>query len=317
MKKIKLGFTLAEVMIAVLVIGVIVALSVNTIKIVKASFTATTYFEFKTIKQMAAEMSAGPTLSGPQTSLNLMKDTDENFCKALTNMLNLSGQANCQNTFEANGENITISNLRNPTFITTNGRRYYLSRRVENDDISNYGYRILAVDLNGTSRPNILDTSSTADQITNRTTFDIIRFMILDNGEVFPLGVAANNINSGSGSQIIYLNSRLKGYYFGSDDNGHTGSIPANCTFKGGEITRELCNFRVVFIPKDKDTATAGSYSYKEAYCASLGANKNPTVKTYCENANRQALCPPSNLETKFDMCNIENIKPMFRYNFN
>ena len=49
MKKYKFGFTLSEVLIAMAVIGVVLALSVNAIKTARASYTALAYFAHKNI----------------------------------------------------------------------------------------------------------------------------------------------------------------------------------------------------------------------------------------------------------------------------
>ena len=58
------------------------------------------------------------------------------------------------------------------------------------------------------------------------------------------------------------------------------------------------------------------TYSYREAYCKSLGARQS-VYKTYCNGIAGHFACPPSNNEQRFDLCLVENIKPMFRYNFN
>ena len=44
-----------------MIVGIIMALSIRSIKIIKSSYASLTYFEFNTIKQIAAELIAGQT----------------------------------------------------------------------------------------------------------------------------------------------------------------------------------------------------------------------------------------------------------------
>ena len=50
--------------------------------------------------------------------------------------------------------------------------------------------------------------------------------------------------------------------------------------------------------------------------CTALGQNKASENKIYCSGISGSQYCPPSNNSNKFDSCRVENIKPMFRYNF-
>ncbi len=339
MKKYKLGFNLSEVLICVVIMGIIAALSVQTLKIIKASYASLAYFEYNSMRQIAGEMIAGrgpSDTSNLQTirfdnNLNKYVITDDNsiFCRALFNLVNSSGKMDCDNfaavTQDATSEDpIILINKNNqnisPNFITANGRRYYISAHQAAGEQTIYGYRIIAVDLNGTKTPNI---SIRED---NKIP-DIISFMILDNGEVLPVGVAADNLqdNQINDRWIIYLNSKVKGYYYNQykkdnntvlnyDQFRDTSSIPPEC--KIGD--KQTCNYGVVNIPKMSTTQSKTSiYSFREAYCTAFG-NTHSAYQKYCHDLNlRNENCPPSNSATRFDLCTVENIKPMFRYNFN
>lgn len=354
MKRNKHGFTLAEVLICLVVIGVIMAISVQTIKIVRASYTSLAYFEFLNIQRMAGEMIAGATpeilkdakgmnIGFPTTSkkspegISYTTITDDStvFCKFITSLSNTvgtNGDNECISLFnvtedteprliildkeEDKGEG---SAWDNPTFISSSGRRYYISNYVEmGSSVSDkHGYYIIAVDLNGTQGPNTTEYDG-------RKVPDIVNFMILDNGEVFPLGVAADNIKLDKGINqeingkkvkertVVYINSKVKGFYFGHDDARTTS--PRECTIKGSAGGKR-CNFGVIYAPNQNATGQSFFFSYREAYCSTLGTRES-AYADYCAGQPYHTLCPPSDDEKSFDVCRVENIKPAFRYNF-
>ena len=72
------------------------------------------------------------------------------------------------------------------------------SKRTFNSSISNdFGFRLLAVDVNGTSKPNVIDPDD------DKMPPDVLTFMIMDNGEMYPLGVAADNLKVAGNKHII------------------------------------------------------------------------------------------------------------------
>ena len=335
MKKYKKGFTLAEVLICLLIVGFIIALSIHTIRIVKASYSALTYFEFNTIKQIAGELIAG---KAPNDNANnsvqttvfrsdimqyVITDDNKLFCEAIYKLVNSSGSINCTN-FAAVGSDPTIHDPIiqipaagiTPNIQLSNGHQYYISQHVAAGNISEkYGYRIISVDLNGTRTPNY------SYQAGNNIP-DIVSFVILDNGEVFPVGIAANNIKIGDeGRAIIYLNAKVNGYYFSDikrDSDVAKASVPPECTLKTKDGNKQLCNYAVVGIPKGEQANGLAVYSYREAYCTALGKNKKSSYKDYCDGLNLgNSNCPPSTSSKKFDLCTAETVKPMCRYNFN
>ena len=213
MKKCKNGFTLAEVLICMVIIGFIVAMSIQTLKIIKTSYASLAYFEFNNIKQMAGELIAGnspaddkkPSIEFKEDLMQYIITTDDKFfCDSIFSLVNASGKNNCGNfadtdTDPDSGHPIIKADGMAPAFIATNGHRYFISKRQTNSNVSNlYGYRIIGVDLNGPQKPNI--SAKSGSKIP-----DIVSFLILDNGEVYPVGVAANNIDMGEGRWVIYL----------------------------------------------------------------------------------------------------------------
>ncbi len=339
MKKNKFGFTLAEVLVSMTIVGVIMAISVQTIKVVRASYSSTTYFEFINIQKMAGELIAGmsyeplrsaqggsignPTTektSGNGISYTTITDDSSTFCKFIIALSNTAGSDNsvdCSNLFDVTlgGDEPKLviedtgegSDWDNPTFIASSARRYYLSNKVpEGTSVSNkYGYYLIAVDLNGTQGPNTTEYDG-------KKIPDIVTFMILDNGEVFPLSFAADNLKVGDRT-TLYLNSKVKGYYFKHDDTRTTS--PREC----GKDTNKRCNFGVIYAPNTNTPGPDGKdnffFSYREAYCSSLGTRES-AYESYCAGLPYYSLCPPSDDEKQFDVCRVENIKPAFKYNF-
>ncbi len=399
MIKIKKGFTLSEVLICIMIIGIIMALSVQTIKIVKTSYAALGYFAFNTVQALAASVSVGneigikpykdesgniihttvpcyitktlvSTGSSGDKVINVYKNvikpddypdtttvvtpcnslasggSNNHICRVMAEAANTTGKINCEKLFNVNkggsGEP-SISDLvpNNPTFKTTNGFRYYLSQHVSGDTSvsSDYGYRLLAVDLNGKRGPN-------SAAVSLKQVPDIITFLILDNGDVYPLGVAADNLvvskKKDNIKMVQYINSKIKGYYFGDDpsrlepDKVMTANVPMECqkikilsmqyhTEAGVDYNQNvnnnpnsvnICNFGITSIPNPNSDSTEPKYlySYREAYCASLGYS-TPSYPNYCEGKKFSTLCPPSDDAKKVDLCMVDNVKPLFRYN--
>lgn len=355
MKKTKLGFTLGEILICMMIIGIIMTLSASTLVTLKSSYTSLSYFTFKNMQTAVRELYAGQTAKTTDSNSAIMMCTrsdgksvyvlkpddyepltDEEIkanvqidipkcskmasdvakgtntvCNLMVKMLNTTGKINCNNLYTAgfgdSDKDPSIQNLEanNPNFVTTNGQRYYLTKRTFNSSVSSeYGYRLLAVDLNGKSKPNKTNTSK-------KNPPDIITFMIMDNGELYPLGVAADNMKISSKKTTNYLSSKLKGYYY-SDKKDRTQGIPSDCYLKTNSGTKQVCNYAVVNVQNDNKLSI---YTYREAYCKSLGLNKTSTYEKYCYGITGNELCPPSTNEKRFDMCQVETIKPLFRFN--
>ena len=361
MNRNKFGFTLAEVLVSVAIIGVIMAISVHSIKIVKSSYTSLAYFAHKNVVNMVGVLNAGgspddsikdsegnslPSMIAqcknsngaivqvlksdreyendfgtPDCSqrVNSNEEVKNLFCHSMVSIANTAGRTRCDTLFQTNlstnndstaaFEEPYISNLDydSPTFIATNGQRYYISEWAYNPVISDtYGYRLIAVDLNGTARPN----KTERDGLTPPP--DIITFMVLDNGEVYPLGVAATNIKLNTGRVVQYLNSKVKGYYYTYDPN-RTVNVAPECTkvIKGEK--KQTCNYAIVYLQNDEGKSF---FNYREAYCKSLGGKENAYAE-YCNGITPSEYCPPSTSDKVFDLCTMTNVKPMFRYNFN
>ncbi|MCD7780033.1 MAG: prepilin-type N-terminal cleavage/methylation domain-containing protein [Candidatus Gastranaerophilales bacterium] len=366
----KKGFTLSEVLVCLMIVGIIMALSVNSIKIVKESYVSLAYYAFKNLQGMVTELFSGPSPAGSVIDLSyngikisyltrqcinsngniiqVLKSDDEAgawntpycsarggegttdgngynfFCNALAQISNTSGTIDCSNLSAVNFENSDkepyISGLTTtPNFITTNGQRFYVSEWVAPSDTrsvsSEFGYRLVGIDLNGTSNPNITDNSNSSIPP------DIVTFMVLDNGEVFPLGVAADNYVLNN-NVYLYINARLKGYYYSTATTKRdSDTIPEDCKVNG------TCDYAVVPVQqvikygsKADNERTHAVFSYREAYCGATDSSKL-AYPGYCP-SDTYGLCPggtPTEGEEAnqpFDLCRIDTVKPAFRFSF-
>ena len=261
------------------------------------------------------------------------------FCSSLSAIANINGTPNCsydslfESSFLDNEPYISNLNPDNPNFVTSNGQRYYISRWAKDSRVSSiYGYRLVAVDLNGKSRPNkMVNTGGPLP--------DIVVFLVLDNGEVYPLSYAADNLQR-DGRKVTYINAKVKGYYFSTVDNAGNPialssrkNAPEECKAKkkvkykdeNGVEKEEIryygCNFSVV--PVQTTKASAGEkyfMSYREAYCLSHDAGNSDIVAYtgYCSGSiSKSPFCPPAltSEEKAFDKCSVETVRPAFRYN--
>ena len=382
----KKGFTLAEVLVSMTIIGIIMAMSVQTIKIVKASYSSLAFFELKNMQQIAGELIggiSGKTVNGIKDitvrkeingkSRILLTDDDDKFCNYIVAISNVAGKTGCGPIYKAkmvtwrpNPDDNTISyiepriealdvkNAKNveATFVLANGKKYYISEWTKNTNISAHmGFRVIAVDLNGTRNPNIIDGSYLGSKVP-----DIISFMILDNGAVYPLGVAADNLrtdykdpqsNKTKVKMVTYIIAKVKGYYFSSPNatvktqRVDNETMPIECrskhiSFKIGNTTFEpkdssgtknltMCDFGVFDIENELNY-NGIVHSYRQAYCHALGTKKGSTTgepdisaldyPKYCDGIKYpNNICPPSTHEKRVDECRVTPIKPAFRYN--
>ena len=246
--------------------------------------------------------------------------TSENenlFCKSLVALTNNSGVTRCDSahlpspvvTSESETPTMTIGNLNEPNFTLSNGMRFYLSSWSKSELVSSdLGFRLITVDINGKEKPNKRDANPT----------DLVTFLILDNGEVYPLGAAADNL-SYNGKKIQYLNAKVRGYNFAyKNAAGEVASrttTPVECSKQVN--SKFKCNFGAVNIPNPNSTTEpkGTTYSYRQALCSAKKGLGIPYV-SYCNGINKIDLCPPSNLENRYDMCSVETIKPVFRFSF-
>lgn len=377
MRKNRLGFTLSEVLVSMVVLSLIVAMASYTVRAVKSSYTSLTYHAFNNVNILVSELISGQRAAvqkdqngnktklpmpivtcrkGPNGMLTNILAPDvlrsdgihecidsgygvkaevpsNLFCKHMVYYANTSGKTRCNSKdlfkvgFNDQRYEPVIKGVgagwHKPNFVAINGQRYYISEWVTDKRVSKtYGFRIIAVDLNGKSGPNIIDNKNGSQFIP-----DIVQFLVLDNGEVFPIGVAGNNLTikgfDNKIKNVLYLNTRIKGYNY-RDDDSRTSNVPSSCFVKdknGGR--KQICNFGVVYLQSDEGQTF---FSYKEAICGAFAGTSSLQYPEYCYRdmnkgggedsyITRNYLCPPSDDEQRFDQCDIKIVKPVFKYN--
>lgn len=251
MFKIKKAFTLAEIMIMITVVAIVMTMVVETTKPFAPKFKSLYYYAFSNTRKFAGEMLA------ISTDKQIEKN-DSVFCSSLVDMLNtVGGASTCGPMYSANKntpfQSLTESALDHPTFTLSNGQRYYISPRVEELPLP---YRILSVDLNGKSSPNKLSE-------------DVVSFLMFDNGEVFPLGSAAEDI------EYLMVSNKIYSLYSGRP-NGQVVKTSDGSSFLG---------YREGF-------CTAGISSVYSDYCNSGGTfTTTIAVNPACGSDNKNTFC--------------------------
>ncbi len=350
MKKL-IGFTLAEVMIAFTIIGVIMVFYVPVHKVVAAQYTTLAYSAWENLSLASKELLSGdyatsigneekPALVYSNGELVLNPD-DDVFCLCMAEVMNTTGRY-CQpeapyssvsgsNPLEFKLASRDFEDQYSPNFVGTNGVKYFLSaHQAQNDSVASaYGYRVIAVDLTGKKKPNSED-SYPANH--SGQPADIVYFIMLDNGAVFPIGVAATNRN--------YINARTIAYYFTSANIPPTSDLlekkAKGCkNFTSGvgienfhdiifnpekytndpekdHIFEAGCNYWKENIEiQDPNDASEQllTYSFKDAYCLQKG--QQGVFKGYgC--SDMYDKCDKTN-EYHADQCVLEPVKPLYK----
>lgn len=282
MKRYK-GFTLAEVLIMLVIIGVIATLSITVVETQKAKFGLNCYYLLRELQLTAGSLASqtdagtltskiseqteetdadGNTTTKEETKYDLSSDAD--FCKFLANSLNSASVIKCT---DGDLFNATISDIYNgisadavPNFRLINKYSIYLSKHVDGGTTSagevKPGYRMIAVDLNGDGKP-------------NKTDDDIISFAIFDNGTVLPYGVAATNSRTDANGKTEYIQ------YFQTVIKGKN-LVPNKVVLQESGFLKRLEKssvawmFPSVILKNPDNVSEAGiprNLSFKDAYC--------------------------------------------------
>ncbi len=342
MKKL-FGFTLSEVLVTLTIIGIIIIFYIPVNKVISVQYTTLAYSALESLSLASKELMSGD-IHVKQDSTTLYALADQNgemvitpnthsFCMCFANVLNIRGGANCPNNESSYSSvsgsdplkfKLSSKNWDEPNVIGTNGYKYYISAHKDqnNSVASRYGYRVIAMDITGKKKPNAED--SYPDSQSGQPA-DIIYFIMLDDGSVFPIGVAATNRN--------YINSRTIAYYFSSENvpsdllERKASGCRSFVTSEGVSNFKDLvwsaptgssapstlleCNFwKDSLMNPDPDTDNPMTYSYRMAYCLQKGQTGH--FKGYnCTGTFSQAsVCATGG---NADECILEPIKPLYK----
>jgi type II secretory pathway pseudopilin PulG len=172
----RIAFTMAEVMIVVVIIGLLALVGMKTITFQRAKYDNKymTYSAYKALRDGAAELKAAGCWDSDKTNaycdevIYLPKighnATSRGLCDRLADLYNTSGTVYC--TQKATDANVSTAT---PNFALTNGMKFYNL----GDNASSNLFTVY-VDIDGTRRSSILDD-------------DIVKFTINDQtGVVLP-----------------------------------------------------------------------------------------------------------------------------------
>lgn len=162
----KNAFTLAEIMVVMVIMAVIIAaFAINNPLAPK--YKSLYYYTYKNMMKFTGEV-----VGGFGTGALNINSSDNAFCTSLTKNLNTVGGASACSLFTTATIALPYQGLavNSPTFTLSNSQRFYVSSLV----VGPPSYRIISVDLNGLSNP-------------NQTDKDIVPFIVYNTGEVVPL----------------------------------------------------------------------------------------------------------------------------------
>lgn len=292
------GFTLAEVLIMIVIIGVITTLSITVVSTQKAKFGLNCYYLLRELQITAGSLAARTDEgnlyskiseqqettdeSGNTTSEEVVKydlTDDSTFCKFLANSLNSASVLKCSTSdlFSATTSNIYngISATAVPNFRLINRYSIYLSKHVAGGTTAagevKPGYRMIAVDMNGDGKP-------------NKTDDDIIAFAIFDNGMVLPYGVAATNTRTddeGKSEYVPYFQTVIKG----------KNLVPSKVVLEESNVLNRLEKasiswmFPSVLVKNPDNVAGNGiprNLSFKDSYCKVYADEVTWYDSSYC-----------------------------------
>ena len=328
MKKFK-GFTLSEVMISLTIIGVIMMFYIPVHKTVTQQYTTLGFAAFESLNAVSKELMSGHSveegsdhISSTEVDENgrlIFNTNDSAFCKNFFDLMNSVGNPNCTSFLGVSKPTVTNPltyklasiNPDSPNGYTTNGHRYYFSsHQAQDNEIStDYGYRIIGIDITGKKKPN---TPDPYPAVPNGRPADLIYFIILDDGRVFPIGVAATNRN--------YINTRMDAYFYDQMPDG----VPKATGCKNYGTPWEYQNNQKIENPSP--TASTGectfgiassvfsgqtTYGYQTGYCLKYGDTTD--FKGYDCAANsiaQDTYCAEGGQATE---CHIKIIKPLYR----
>lgn len=183
----KKAFSTAELMLMLVLTGILISLGMGVMRHTQSNYRHLYYAAYNNLKHSAGELMAVSTTGKLPTGAA--------FCTGLADLYNLtSASSACTFTYDLSpSTTFTYStpNISSPSFSLSNGQRYYVGNAFKPVGTQNYfnvPAIMVAVDLNGTAKPNIFDTRVYVDQKTP----DIVAFAILENGVVMPMSPMAD-----------------------------------------------------------------------------------------------------------------------------
>lgn len=227
------GFTLAEIIIAMAIIGIITTLALTTLKPAKS---ATKYLYMNAFNSLGVAYYNGFTLGynpfsekdaeGTQNAVHSSaNDTGaEILCRALTSYINTKDNvrdpndsnkdfsASCSSTkiTSPNADSFTDDKVQ---FIANNGMKYYISDLISDDDIKFY---LVFADTNGDKKPNsfeyIKKTKDDGTEVIEQWP-DIYSFAMLETGRIVPLGIPEYDQTVLS-ARFVYFDEEGNSLYF-------------------------------------------------------------------------------------------------------
>ncbi len=269
MKKHKKAYTLAEILLITILAAFLVVYGTQTLLYTQHNYRHLYYSAFSNLKHAVGEMIA----KSPDGKLSAAT-----LCTGLLDSFNvMNGATTCTYTYAFSPSrtfSATSPNLNNPPFTLMNGQRLYVGNTFYPVGPENYfdvPATMVAVDLNGTAKPNILDSKS----YTSKETPDVVAFAVLENGIVLPMSPMADRQD--------YISADVQQC---SSETGCDPDTTKNIIAKRVSV-REALSISNSFPPKGAASTLGVQYNTDNLY----SFQKTYAVNSICAPTNTTSYC--------------------------
>lgn len=208
---IKQGFTLAEVVIAIAIVGIVTALALTTMKPSKKAIKYQYINAYSAVERAyyngmlkGYDPFSSKKVDGAEPEHTATKDTGAlQLCRGLTTFINTKdaerdtddgfGQAydyssSCSDT-KLTSELANSFTDEKVQFVASNGMKFYITKQLGGVNEGDVKFYLVFVDINGEKKPNSFEYDYYSNG-TVKTEPDIHAFVILQSGHVIPIGAA-------------------------------------------------------------------------------------------------------------------------------
>ena len=199
----KLGFTLGEMILAILIIGICIAMALSSMKAPQDTTTKYAYTNAYTSLEKAfynaMQSGMNPFLENEKDVHNENEDDGTLLiCQGLTTFINFKNVQKGSNYSNDCSSTKITSQLANDfreeniQFTATNGMDFYLSNRITDPNNKNFKFYLAFIDINGNQTgPNSVTYTFPNQNIEDRfrQNPDIFAFALIHTGRVVPIGI--------------------------------------------------------------------------------------------------------------------------------
>lgn len=270
------GFTLAELMLVLIMTGILASLSIGVIKYTMTNYKDVYYAAYRNLQKGTGEVISNsmtkklPATTSPATT----------FCQQLADVYNTvaSGTADCTYTYNMSPARTfsggVLPTVTQPSFSLSNGQRYYVGSTfvpVGDENYFNQPATVVVIDLNGKGGPNVFDSR------TNTKNAEIVAFDVLQDGTVLPMSPMADK-QDGLLANVVTC----------SRDTGCDPDLTKNILYRNIPLRQALCVTKNFPPNTGSGSLTVeynmdNRYSFKTTYPVNSACDTSTAGTTFCK----------------------------------